>query len=166
MKFPPSFPALCRLWPVAAVCLLPAMAAANCADNAYLGQVCMVAYSTANGQKPCPNNALPADGRLLPIAQYHALSTLLGTYFGGDGQTTFGLPNLIGRIPIGSNPSMGIGLGQTFGTNKQTLSANTMPSHGHYLDASLLAHTALGDATAPQHRQKCLGRHGRARINR
>lgn len=60
----------------------------------YIGQVCFFAF-----QRP-PQGWLPCDGRLLPIMQYQALFSLLGTAYGGDGRTNFGLPDLRGRVPV------------------------------------------------------------------
>ncbi|MEE4337850.1 phage tail protein [Erythrobacter sp.] len=60
------------------------------AQEDYLGKVITVAANF------CPRGTLPADGRLLPIARYTALFSLLGTQYGGDGRTTFALPDLAG----------------------------------------------------------------------
>ncbi|WP_051330378.1 phage tail protein [Niveispirillum irakense] len=60
----------------------------------YIGQVCFFAF-----QRP-PAGWLPCDGRLLPIMQYQALFSLLGTAYGGDGRTNFALPDLRGRVPV------------------------------------------------------------------
>ena len=60
-----------------------------------LGQIIMVAFGFT------PMGWLPCDGRLLPIRQFTALYSLLGTAYGGDGINTFGLPNLNGRFPMG-----------------------------------------------------------------
>lgn len=69
------------------------------------------------------------DGSLLPISQYQALYSLLGTTFGGDGRTTFGLPDLRGRVPVGAGVGQGLtphNLGQKLGSETNTLtSANT-----------------------------------------
>jgi len=74
------------------------------------------------------------DGQLLPIAQNTALFSLVGTTYGGDGRTTFGLPNLKGRAPM--HPGRGPGLtdrrlGQTGGVETVTLTETQMPSHTH-----------------------------------
>lgn len=74
------------------------------------------------------------NGQLLPIAQNTALFSLLGTTYGGDGRTTFGLPNLQGRAAM--HPGQGQGLtprqlGETGGTQNETLSQSTMPQHNH-----------------------------------
>ncbi|HWE63358.1 MAG TPA: tail fiber protein [Chloroflexota bacterium] len=69
------------------------------------------------------------DGSLLAIDQNDALFNLIGTTYGGDGQSTFALPNLQGRIPIHQGP--GFTLGQTGGAETVTLTRNQMPIHTH-----------------------------------
>ena len=87
-----------------------------------------------------PRNWAFCNGQLLPIAQNTALFSLVGTIYGGDGRTTFGLPNLQGRAPM--HPGYGPGLsprqlGQTGGTESVTLTAAQMPSHAHQAQGSL-----------------------------
>jgi microcystin-dependent protein len=73
-------------------------------------------------------------GQLMPINQNQALFSLLGTYYGGDGTRTFGLPDLRGRTPIGSaNPGT---FGEIAGVETVTLNANQLPVHTHALKAS------------------------------
>jgi microcystin-dependent protein len=69
------------------------------------------------------------NGQLLPINQNQALFSLLGTTYGGNGQTTFGLPNLQGRIPV--HIGGGFSLGQTGGEYNHTLTSSEMPDHLH-----------------------------------
>ena len=79
------------------------------------------------------------DGRLLPISQNDALFTLIGTTYGGDGQTTFALPDLRGRIPLGQGQGPGLSprvVGQSFGTETVTLLSTQMPAHNHLFTAS------------------------------
>jgi len=74
------------------------------------------------------------DGQLLPIAQYQALFAILGTTFGGNGSSTFALPDLRGRVPLhpGSGPGLsGYALGQSVGVESVTLSVAQMPAHNH-----------------------------------
>jgi microcystin-dependent protein len=82
-------------------------------------------------------------GQLLPIAQNTALFSLLGTTYGGDGRTTFGLPDLRGRAPLHLGQGAGLSnhnIGQRAGSESSTLTINQMPSHDHTaLDPSLRA---------------------------
>ena len=79
------------------------------------------------------------NGQLLPIAQNQALFSILGTTYGGDGRTTFGLPDLRGRVAISSGDGPGLSnrpLGSKGGSESETLSVNQIPSHSHSLNAS------------------------------
>lgn len=74
------------------------------------------------------------DGQLLAVSQNDALFSLIGTIYGGDGKTTFGLPNLRGRIPVHAGTGPGLSpyrLGQKGGVSTVTLTVNQMPSHAH-----------------------------------
>lgn len=76
------------------------------------------------------------NGQLLPISQNTALFSLLGTYYGGDGKSTFALPNLQGNVPV--HPGQGPGLsdyylGQTGGSETVTLLESEIPAHAHQL---------------------------------
>ncbi len=74
------------------------------------------------------------DGQLLPISQYSALFSLLGTTYGGDGRTTFALPDLRGRAPIGPRNGPGLSdyrLGAKGGVEHVTLNVSEIPSHSH-----------------------------------
>jgi microcystin-dependent protein len=73
-------------------------------------------------------------GQIMPIAQNTALFSLLGTTYGGNGQTTFGLPDLRGRVPVGQGQGPGLSsydLGEQTGVENETLTSNQMPSHSH-----------------------------------
>jgi microcystin-dependent protein len=78
------------------------------------------------------------NGQIMPIQQNTALFSLLGTYYGGNGVTTFALPNLQGRTPIhmGSNSSSTYFIGQSGGAATHTLNTNEIPSHQHRVNAS------------------------------
>lgn len=78
------------------------------------------------------------DGQIMPINQNQSLYSLLGTTYGGDGRTTFALPDLRGRTPIHVGGSDGVhhSLGQKSGEETHTLSAAEMPQHDHALKAS------------------------------
>ncbi|MBL4802110.1 MAG: phage tail protein [Emcibacter sp.] len=87
------------------------------------------------------------DGQLLAMSQNDALFSLLGTIYGGDGRTTFGLPDLRGRIPVhaGQAPGMpNIRLGERGGHERVVLSLNELPAHNHRFEASL-ADGAVGN---------------------
>ena len=74
------------------------------------------------------------NGQLLSIAQNDALFALIGTIYGGDGQTTFALPDLRGRIPVGAGQGPGLSnmvLGQVSGTQTVTLTVQQIPAHTH-----------------------------------
>ena len=88
------------------------------------------------------------NGQLLPINQYDALYSLIGTAFGGDGQSTFALPNLQGRIPIHQGQGAGLSarsVGETGGLENVTLTTRQIPVHTH----SAQAQTGPGDQTNP-----------------
>lgn len=84
-----------------ALCALTAGAPAM-AQECYLGQVKMFAGNFA------PRNYALAEGQLLPISQFEALFALLGTTYGGDGRTSFALPDLRGRVPVGAGAGPGL----------------------------------------------------------
>jgi microcystin-dependent protein len=89
------------------------------------------------------------DGQLLPISQNTALFSLLGTTYGGDGKSTFALPDLEGRAPMhpGQGPGLSLyDLGQEGGSDTVTLLESEMPSHGHGLRADTID---LGDTNVP-----------------
>src|SRR5437868_8224143 len=74
------------------------------------------------------------NGQLLPISENDALFTLIGTTYGGDGQSTFGLPDLRGRLPI--HQGSGFILAETGGTEEVTLTTQQIPAHTHAFLAS------------------------------
>jgi microcystin-dependent protein len=92
----------------------------------YLGEIKIVSFNFA----PQPGWA-ECNGQLLPINQNQALFALLGTTYGGDGRTTFGLPNLEGRVPI--HIGMGHIIGEVAGEPTHTLAMTEMPAHTHTL---------------------------------
>ena len=92
------------------------------------------------------------NGQLLPIAQNTALFSLLGVNYGGDGRSTFGLPNLQGAFPLHAGGSAGPGLsprstGQAGGADTVTLTTAQLPAHGHGMAAVSGATTGTPDAT-------------------
>ena len=94
----------------------------------FVGEIRMFAGNFA------PRGWAFCDGRLLGISQNDALFSLLGTIYGGDGRTTFGLPELRGRIPVHAGSGPGLSprrLGAKGGAEMVTLTVNQLPSHGH-----------------------------------
>lgn len=77
------------------------------------------------------------NGQLLPISQYDTLFNLIGTTYGGDGQTTFALPDLRGRVPVHVGP--GYSLAQSGGVETVTLNTTQIPGHSHPAIASSAA---------------------------
>ena len=93
------------------------------------------------GGNYAPRGYALCDGTLLPISQNTALFSILGTTYGGDGETTFGLPALRGRIPVHAGNGPGLTdrrLGEKSGTETTTLTENQMPSHAHAQTAPVL----------------------------
>jgi microcystin-dependent protein len=89
------------------------------------------------------------NGALLSIQQNAALFSLLGTYYGGNGTTTFALPNLQGRAILGSSGTSGnYPAGMLSGTTTVTLSIAQIPSHNHFLQASTTAGAGRGSSPA------------------
>jgi len=98
----------------------------------FLGEIRMFAGNFA------PTGWAFCQGQLLPIAQNQALFSLLGTTYGGDGRTTFALPDLRGRVPVGFGQGPGLSnrvIGDQFGSELVTLNINQMPSHYHTVNA-------------------------------
>jgi microcystin-dependent protein len=113
------------------------------AQNNYIGEIKMFAGNFA------PVGWALCDGSLLPISQNQALFSLLGTTYGGDGQTTFALPDLRGRFPM--HPGTGAGLttrtlGDKGGTETVTLTAAQMPVHTHAVSAAVDSTVATTDS--------------------
>ncbi len=99
----------------------------------FVGEIKMFAGNYA------PRGWAFCDGQLLDASQNDALFSLLGTIYGGDGRTTFGLPDLRGRIPVhaGSGPGLSpVRLGQRIGQEQVALSVGQIPSHNHPLSVS------------------------------
>ena len=94
----------------------------------FIGEVIMFGGNFA------PRGWAFCDGQLLPIAQNTALFSLLGTTYGGDGRTTFGLPDLRGRVPVAAGNGPGLSdrrLGAKFGSESVTLTTNQISGHNH-----------------------------------
>ena len=109
----------------------------------FIGEVQMFAGNFA------PRSWALCDGQLLAVADNDALFSLLGTRYGGDGRTSFGLPDLRSRIPIGAGQGPGLtnrALGARLGTESETLTPNEVPAHTHDWQTT----TGAAGATNPQ----------------
>ncbi len=105
----------------------------------FLGEIRMVGFNFA------PVGWALCNGQIMSIAQNTALFSLLGTTYGGNGQSTFALPNLQSSVPIHAGQGPGLSpyvLGQTGGSEAVVLNLNQLPSHGH----SIACNTAGGSA--------------------
>lgn len=112
----------------------------------FLGEIKMVGFNFA------PRGWSFCDGQLLPIAQNTALFSLLGTTYGGDGRTTFGLPDLRGRVPIhvGSGPGLSsYRWGERGGVENVTLNVTQIPAHGHTAAGTANAVNGAGNSKTP-----------------
>ncbi|MGY3090569.1 microcystin-dependent protein [Hymenobacter sp. UYAg731] len=113
----------------------------------FVGEIRAVGFNFA------PRGWALCQGQLLAISQNTALFSLLGTNYGGDGRTTFGLPDLRSRLIV--QPGQGPGLsnyvlGQLSGSESVVLTANQMPAHTHTLSGvTVNANSAAGTAAAP-----------------
>ena len=102
-------------------------------SNPYVGEIRMFAGNFA------PAGWAFCNGALMPIAENDTLFNLIGTTYGGDGQTTFGLPDLQGRVPIHQGNGLGLSphvIGEKNGSETVTLTTGQMPPHSHALQAS------------------------------
>ena len=106
----------------------------------FIGEIRMMAFTFA------PKGWAQCNGQLLPINQNQALFSLLGTMYGGNGQTTFGLPDLRGRTPI--HTDSGFTQGERSGAEAQTLTLSQMPAHSHFV-RGITAGPTGGNAPGP-----------------
>lgn len=120
----------------------------------YIGEIRIVAFNFA------PRGFALCEGQILPVAQNQALFALIGATYGGDGRTTFALPDLRGRIPLGMGTGPGLPTyqwGQRLGTPSQTLTALNLTPHSHTISTNVQApvnidipaNTAEGDTATP-----------------
>lgn len=113
------------------------------ASDPFLGQIAFVPYNFV------PKNWAACNGQLLAIAQNQALFSLLGTQYGGNGTTTFALPDMRGRVLVHEGQAPGgpttYTMGQTGGSESVTLLVTQMPSHSHTVNAV----TAEGNQNSP-----------------
>jgi microcystin-dependent protein len=111
-------------------------------SDQYVGEIRIVGFNFA------PVGWATCDGQLLPISQNTALFSLLGTNFGGDGKSTFGLPNFEGSAPLGMGNGAGLSqrvIGEVGGETNVTLLQSQMPSHNH----NVTGNTAAGNQNSP-----------------
>ncbi len=127
---------------------------AQAQSEPFIGQIAYMGFNF------CPRGWAPAEGQLLPISQNTALFSLLGTMYGGDGRTTFALPDLRGRSAISQGTGAGLSpyrMGQKSGVEFVTLNTLQIPSHNHPGNAhgttaatATMTGTATATATATQ----------------
>jgi microcystin-dependent protein len=123
----------------------------------YVGQILIFGGNFA------PAGWMLCAGQLLPISEYETLFNLIGTTYGGDGQSTFGLPDLQGRVPLHMGQGGGLSgyvIGQAAGVESVTLTTQQIPTHNHLSQIStspapasspannILANEAIGNAQA------------------
>ena len=112
-------------------------------SNPFIGEIRMFGGTFA------PVGWAFCNGQILPISQYDALFALIGTTYGGDGQQTFALPNLQGRVPISDGQGSGLSnyiIGQTGGVDQVTLPTSNLPAHSHTVQGDAATGTANGPA--------------------
>lgn len=130
-------------------------------SDPFLSEIRMVGFNFA------PNGWATCDGQLLPISQATALFSLLGTNFGGDGRSTFALPNLQGSVPIGAGgnqPGPGLSIyniGDIGGVEQVSLDPTTIPSHTH----TPLAASGVANSPSPQGHALAAAGAGRSAAN-
>ncbi|MEH6832181.1 MAG: tail fiber protein [Sulfitobacter sp.] len=110
----------------------------------FIGEIRMVGFNFA------PRGWATCDGQLIPISQNQSMFSLLGTIYGGDGRTTFGLPELRGRTPMhhGTGPGrVSRRMGEQAGQETVTLTTSQMPSHTH--TATMRAEGRPGNVATP-----------------
>ena len=110
-------------------------------SDPFLSEIKIVSFNFA------PKGWAKCNGQLLPINQNQALFSLLGTTYGGNGQTTFALPNLQGAVPI--HTGQGHIMGEAAGTTSVTITQQTMPTHTHQLQGSSTIPPATAQNAAP-----------------
>lgn len=113
-------------------------------SDAFLGEIELFGFNFA------PKNWAQCNGQILSIQQNQALFSLLGTTFGGNGTTTFGLPNLQGRLPMGQGQGFGLSprtLGEALGEENHTLLVSETPGHNHFVN--VVSNPATANAFTP-----------------
>jgi microcystin-dependent protein len=114
-------------------------------SDPYVGQIIRVGFTFA------PVGWLLCYGQIVAISQFNTLYALIGTTYGGDGQNTFGIPDLRGRVPLGAGQGQGLSpyvLGQMGGSEYVALSSSQMPQHRHYLQSFSVPGSAGGPSVS------------------
>lgn len=104
-------------------------------SSAFVGQIMLTGFNFA------PRGFALCNGQLMAIAQNTALYSLIGTQYGGDGHTTFALPDLGGRVPLGQDASGSYQVGQSSGAETVTLNSAQIPMHTHQFAGTSAAAT-------------------------
>jgi microcystin-dependent protein len=115
-------------------------------DEPFIGEIRPISFNYA------PKGWAFCNGQLLPINSNQALFSLLGVTFGGDGRTTFALPDLRSRVPVGTGQGPGLAnylQGQQAGTESVTLTADQMPAHTHPVTGTMQT-AEIGEANSPK----------------
>ncbi|PTS89591.1 phage tail protein [Sphingomonas sp. HMWF008] len=111
-------------------------------SDAYIGEIRVVAFG-AFRQDP-PVGWLPCDGRAVSVNDYQILFALIGTTYGGNGVSTFRLPNLNGSVPVFQGQGQGLSpriIGQSGGADNVTVTVSQMPAHTHNFSATTATNT-------------------------
>ena len=123
-------------------------------SDPFIGEVTWIAHDNV------PNGWQHADGQLLQISQNAALFSILGTQYGGDGRTTFALPDLRGRTPVGTGTGSGLdfyNVGTRRGSELEGLNPDQLPSHSHPMTNGLQPTDPFGNGNPQSHVQPTLG---------
>lgn len=127
-------------------------------SDPFVAEIRPVAFNFA------PTRWALCNGQLMPISQNTALFSLLGTFYGGDGKSTFALPNLQGTMPLGQGQGPGLSdrlIGETGGSETVTLLQSEIPHHTHVLSAL----KAQGNTSSPEGALWAQPRYGRTTEN-
>lgn len=131
---------------------LPVLLFTGYATPSHAGVDCFIGEIMAFGGNFTPRNWAKLDGQILPINSNQALFSILGTTYGGDGRTTFALPDMRGRVALGPRFVPGLterDLGERGGVQSQALNVDQIPSHSHSVHASTALPADPGTGTDP-----------------
>ncbi len=120
--------------------------AVHAGNDPWIGEITTVGFNF------CPRGWAEANGQLLAISQYQALFSLLGTIYGGDGRTTFALPDMRGRTGVHAGAGPGLtsrAMGSKYGAENVTLTTNQMPAHSHTATSVARASNVPADTPDP-----------------